>query len=101
MSEDVSKLCPVGSADDAIALNNALACRVFGRGEDGIGGVRGLAVGESEVDEDVEPGTAGGASIVASEAIAGRMVVDDVLERAGRIGDLNRGDMPPVVVQFR
>ncbi|MEO7326706.1 MAG: hypothetical protein ABIW82_17940 [Dokdonella sp.] len=101
MAQDVRQFCPVGCADDTIAMKNALACRVLGRREDRIRGVCGLAVGEPEVDQDIEPRATRWATFVASEAVAGRVIVDHMFERAGSVGDLDSGDMPPVIVKFR
>ncbi|MEO5560369.1 MAG: hypothetical protein ABIR10_11860 [Dokdonella sp.] len=101
MTQDVRQFGPVGCADDTIAMKNALACRVLGRREDRIRGVCGLTVGESEVDQNIEPRATRWASFVTSEAVAGRVIIDDVFKLIGFVGDLDRSDMSPVIAQFR
>lgn len=101
MPEDIRQLCPVRGADDTIAVKRAATRRMLGCGEDRIRSMGRLAIGEAEVDEDIEARATCRAALVTIEAVAGRVVVDDMLERVGCIGNLDCGDMSPVIVQFR
>lgn len=74
---------------------------MLGRLEEGPSGARGLAIGASEVDENVEPRADGKTFLVTFHARAVRALVDDVFTRAGCIGNLDGSDTSPVIMQLR